>query len=89
MDETAKTASEVTQPIIIDLGSQKPGILKDLKKGEGKLWEEVLNVVDEVKEMLGEAADGKVLIPVVMMYRKKPKRNRMNRMLFPYFKGLR
>ena len=89
MDETVETSTDMTQPIIIDLGAQKPGNLKDLKKGEGKLWEEVLTVVDEVKDMLGENAAGKVMVPVVVIYQEKPKRKRLGKMIFPYFKGLR
>jgi hypothetical protein len=89
MEETAGISTEMTQPIIIDMGKQKTGNLSDLKKGEGKLWDEVLNVVDEVKQMLGEAADGKVIVPVVVIYRKKLKRRRLDKMFMPYFKGLR
>jgi hypothetical protein len=89
VDETVETSTDMTQPIIIDLGAQKKGNLKDLKKGEGKLFDEVLNVVDEVKVMLGENAAGKVIVPVVVLYQEKPKRRRLEKMIFPYFKGLR
>ena len=84
-DETEKTSTEMTQPVIIDLGKQKPRALKSLKKGEGKLWEEVLEVVEEVKTMLGPDADGKVLVPIVLVYREKSRRRRLNfkRMLSP------
>ena len=47
------------------------------------MWEEVLDVVDEVKSMLGEEADGKVMIPVIMIYEKKSKRPRIEKVLFP------
>ena len=95
MEETVETmavessATEMTQPVIVDLGKQKAGKLKALKKGEGELWEEVLDVVEEVKEMLGAEAEGKVLVPVVLLYQEKPKRQRQQRlgkMLFPYMK---
>jgi hypothetical protein len=89
VDEIIETSTDMTQPIVIDLGNQKPGNLKDLKKGGGKLWDEVFAVVEEVKEMLGEDADGKVIIPVVMIYREKPKRKRLDKLILPYFKGLR
>ena len=86
VEETVTT--EMTQPVIIDLGKQKAGKLKALKNGEGKLWEEVLEVVEEVKEMLGEEAEGKILVPVVMVYQEKPKQKsrRLDRMIFPYLK---
>ena len=88
MDEAEKTTAEVTQPIIVDLGNQKTKFIKELKKGEGKLWDEVQNVVEEVKDMLGEKAEGKVIIPVVMVYRQKSKRQRLDKLIFP-LKGLR
>lgn len=70
--------TEVTQPIIIDLGRQKSGSLRELKKGEGKLWDEVLDVVEEVKEMLGAEAEGKMLVPIIMLYQEKSKRRRLD-----------
>jgi hypothetical protein len=76
--EDIKTSTEMTQPIIIDLGKQKNRTLKSLKKGKGKLWNEVLDVVEEVKNTLGTEADGKVLVPIIMIYREKPKRKRRN-----------
>ena len=88
MDEAEKTTTEVTQPIIIDLGAQNNKSIKALKNGEGKLWDEVQSVVEEVRDMLGEKADGKVIVPVVMIYRKKTKRQRLDKLIFP-LKGLR
>ena len=84
MENTAKTASQVTQPIIIELGSQKAKKLKELKQGEGELWEDVLAVVEKVQEELGETAEGKVIVPVVMLFEKKLKRQRLEKLLFPY-----
>jgi hypothetical protein len=89
VDGTAGNSTDMTEPIIIDLGKQKAGSIKELKKGEGKLWDEVFTVVDEVKTKLGEDASGKVLVPVVIVYRAKPKRKRRNNMFFPYMKGMR
>ena len=84
-EEAVKTSTEMTQPVIIDLGKQRSRTLKDLKQGEGKLWDEVLDVVDEVKEMLGAEADGKVLVPIIMLYQEKSSRRRLDldRILFP------
>jgi hypothetical protein len=86
MNESNETPSEMTQPVIIDLGRQKSRDLKDLKKGEGKLWDEVLDIVEEIKDQLGEKAQGKVLFPVVMIYQNKPKRQRLDKLIFPYFR---
>jgi hypothetical protein len=77
-EESVKTSSEMTQPIIIDLGKQRSRALKNLKNGEGKLWDEVLDVVEEVKDMLGADADGKVLVPLILIYRERSRRRRLN-----------
>lgn len=69
-------APEVTQPIFINLGKQSPKRIKALKQGSGKLWEEVADVLKEVKGSLGEEADGKILVPVILVYRKQPRRRR-------------
>lgn len=84
-EENVKTSTEMTQPVIIDLGKQRSKALKDLKSGEGKLWDEVLDVVEEVKEMLGTDAEGKVLVPVVMLYQQRNSRRRIDidKILFP------
>ena len=83
--EATTTSAEMTQPVIIDLGKQRSKSIKELKNGEGELWEEVLEVADEVKEMLGAEAEGKVLIPVIMLYQEKPGRRRIDleKLIFP------
>lgn len=86
VDETESKTAEMTQPILIDLGAQKGGKIKDLKKGKGKLWDEVLNVVDETREMLGAEAEGKVFVPVILIYTKKTRRKGLEKLVFPYLK---
>ncbi|MEP6895488.1 MAG: hypothetical protein ABI986_07765 [Chloroflexota bacterium] len=83
--ETTTPLTEMTQPVIIDLGKQRSKAIKELKKGEGELWDEVLEVADEVKEMLGAEAEGKVLIPVIMLYQEKTGRRRIDleKLIFP------
>jgi hypothetical protein len=85
VEETKAASTEMTQPVIIDLGKQKARSLRELKKGEGKLWDEVLDVAEEVKEMLGSDAEGKVLIPIVMLYQEKSSGRRLDldKILFP------
>lgn len=85
-EEGDAVIAEMTQPIIIDLGKQKAKKLKALKKGEGKLWDEVFDVMEEVKDMLGDEADGKLLVPIIMIYEKKAKRSQVERLLFPLSK---
>ena len=77
-EEPVETSAEMTQPIIIDLGKQRSRALKKLKEGEGKLWDDVLDVIEEVKELLGTDAEGKVLVPVILIYRERSRRRRLN-----------
>jgi hypothetical protein len=83
--ETTVTSTEMTQPVIIDLGKQRSKYIKELKNGEGELWDEVLEVADEVKEMLGAEAEGKILIPVIMLYQERAGRRRIDleKLIFP------
>ncbi len=83
MDATVKATAQVTQPIIIDLGREKAKKLKEFKKGEGNLWEDVEAVLEKVQEELGEKAEGKVIVPVVMIFERKQKRPRLERLIFP------
>lgn len=88
-DETNKSGTEMAQPVIVDLGKQKSSKLKDLKKGKGELWDDVIGVIEEARDMLGEEAEGKVLIPIILLYEKKPKRsqlNKLNKLIFPLMK---
>lgn len=85
-EETEPIQSEMTQPIIIDLGTEKSSKLKDLKKGKGELWDDILNVVDETREMLGNEAEGKVFVPVILIYKRKPKRASLQKLIFPFAK---
>ena len=80
--ETAEVKAEMAQPIIIDLGRQKSQKLKDLKEGEGELWDEVLEVIEEAKEMLGAEAEGKLLMPLILIYEKR-QTPRLEKLLFP------
>ncbi len=82
-DTSAETNSEMTQPIIVDLGKRKASRLQELKEGEGELWDEVLDVLEEVKEALGKEADGKLMVPVVLIYEKKQRLRRLEQVLFP------
>ena len=78
-----EVTTEMTQPIIVDLGKQKASRLKDLKAGEGELWDEVLDVIEEVKEMVGADAADKVVLPIILIYEKKTPAQRIERLLFP------
>lgn len=81
--EQTQVSAEVTQPIIVDLGKQRPKRIKALKQGNGKLWNEVVDVLDEVKGSLGEEAEGKILVPVILVYRKQSRRLRRGFPILP------
>lgn len=61
----------ITRPIIIDLGKRRRKRIKRLKRGRGRLMGEVYQAVDDVKASLGDDAEGKEFVPVVMIYRRK------------------
>jgi len=62
-----------TTPVVVDLGKQKSKTLRALKNGEGPLMLDVARVLEEVRAKSKELAS-KELVPVVVIYRKKPKR---------------
>jgi hypothetical protein len=67
--------SSTIAPVVVDLGKQKSKTLKALKNGEGKLMQDVAHVIEEVRAKSPELAS-KELVPVVIIYRKKPSRKR-------------
>jgi hypothetical protein len=81
MEEQSESTTEITRPIIVDLGKQRRKHIKRLKRGKGKLWAEVIDVVEEVSDQLGDDAEGKTIVPLVLVYRKKDKRNALNPLL--------
>jgi hypothetical protein len=76
-------AAVLNAPIILDLGKTKRKNIKDLKQGRGKLLGDIEDAMKEVSTSLGDQADDKHLIPVVLVYRKKAKRRRGG--FFPFF----
>ena len=62
-------------PVVLDLGKTKKKLIRALKRGEGKLMDDVAEAVEAVRSNLSSELDGKVLIPVVIVYeRKTPRR---------------
>jgi hypothetical protein len=68
--------AEITTPIIVSLGKKKKKVIKRLKRGKGAAMDEVLDVVEQVQANLGDDAAGKVIVPVVVIYRQKMRRFR-------------
>lgn len=69
-------SSEPVPPIVIDLGKTRRRKIKDLKRGRGKLADEVQDVVARVRDDLGPSAQGKQFIPIVIIYKRKAKKKR-------------
>jgi uncharacterized protein Yka (UPF0111/DUF47 family) len=67
---------EITTPIIISLGKKKKKAIKQLKRGKGGAMNEVMDVVEQVQENLGDQVAGKIIVPIVVIYRKKQRRAR-------------
>lgn len=66
--------AEITQPVVIELGRQKKKRIKQLRQGKGPLVDEVRATIDQTVAALGDAADGKTFVPIVMIYRQREKR---------------
>jgi len=73
-------------PVVVDLGSERSNRLRELKKGEGPLLEDVTRVLEDIRAESPELA-GKELVPVVMIYRKKAKRESCRMPLCPIKSG--
>jgi len=69
-------------PIIVDLGRQNRGRIRDLKKREGPLMHDVALAVSEVRAKSPELAD-KELVPVVLIYQKRQRKSKAFGM-FPF-----
>jgi hypothetical protein len=67
---------EIVAPIIVSLGKKKKKQIKRLKRGKGGTMDEILDVIDQVQANLGEQAAGKILVPIVVIYRQKQRRLR-------------
>ena len=67
---------EITEPIIVNLGKQKRKRIRRLMKGHRKLWGDVDSVIDEASTMLGDEMEGKTVLPIILVYRRSPKRKR-------------
>ena len=59
--------------IVLDVGKKKPKAIKQLKRGEGPLTDEVTQAIEQVRSRAGNGVGTKPVIPVVILYRKEPK----------------
>jgi len=75
----------VNAPIILDVGKTSRKSIKQIKRGQGKLMSDVQDAMAEVTASLGEQANGQQLVPVVLLYRRKSRRNKKSGGLLPLF----
>jgi hypothetical protein len=71
------------QPFIVNLGSQRRKRIKALKRGHGRLMQDVAAAVEQVRATLGEAGHNRMLLPVVFIYKQKRKGSK-NLLGFPF-----
>ncbi len=74
---------EVATPVIVDMGKTSAKRVKRLKKGKGPLMDEVVDVLDEVAEALGDELNGKTMVPIVIVYKQKKKKKKV-RLKLPF-----
>ena len=61
-------------PVILELGKASRKAVRQLREGRGKMLDDVQDAMKEVTASLGEQAEGKHLIPVVLVYRQRRRR---------------
>lgn len=77
--ETADDAvhtTPISRPLVLDLGKRGKKAIRRLRQGRGPAMAEVMDVMDQVRAELGDDAEGKVLLPVVVLYGRKRRRAR-------------
>jgi len=73
--EDRQAIARVAAPIVVSLGKENRKRIRQLKRGRGKLMDEVTHVLEQVRANFGEHADDKVFVPVVLVYRRKRRRS--------------
>ncbi len=77
-------AATMNAPIILDLGKASRKKVRQLRNGRGTLLGDVQDAVSEVTTAMGEEADGKQLVPVVLLYRRKRRRKSRGGGMLPF-----
>lgn len=70
MDDDSKTDRNLA-PVIVDLGKESKKNIRRLKRGTGKLMDEVDDAIDQVRAHLSDADKNKAILPVVVIYQRK------------------
>jgi Family of unknown function (DUF6200) len=72
----AVVVQDIPAPVIVDLGSRKKKAIKRLKNGRGKLMSEVALAIEQVRGGLSDGDQGRQIVPVVIIYKKKKKKGK-------------
>jgi hypothetical protein len=65
------SATDAKPPVIIDLGKQRRKRIKDLRRGTGRLADEINNCVEELKATGTLAAGAQTVVVVVREKRRR------------------
>jgi len=75
-DIVVKNVDTELSPIVLNVGKKKKRQVKDLKRGRGRLMDEVEQTLEDVRAGLGPQAQDTEFVPVILIFRQKPKRKR-------------
>ena len=70
----AEHTAPMATPVVLDLGKRGKKTIRRLRQGRGPAMAEVMDVMERVQAELGDDAQGKVLLPVVVVYGRKRRR---------------
>jgi putative transposon-encoded protein len=73
--DNTQTGADLS-PILIDLGKARRNRVSKLKRGKGRLLKKVEDAIEQTVKELGNDAKDKVVLPVVVIVEKRPKRQR-------------
>lgn len=65
---------EVHAPFIFDIGKRKKKVCKRIKEGRGPVQKNIEEALEYTADEMGDAAKGKVFVPVVVLYERRRKR---------------
>lgn len=73
--------NQAISPVIVNVGKKRRKAIKSLKRGRGRLMDEVSQVISEVRAGLAPGEESKELVPIVVIYQKKSKKRRRRGLL--------
>jgi hypothetical protein len=69
-----RATAQVTAPVVVALGKQRKQRIRRLVRGKGRLMDEVQDVIEQVRSSFHDGAEGKIFVPIVLVYRRKTRR---------------